>query len=106
MSDPLQAAADPTATLNNFTLQDLAQFTREKSFPANDSQDFKVFYAGRDDVHGILQYLLARCSQSLRLNMFGYDDNVLDQIIQGLVADEHVMVQGTLDKSQASGVHE
>lgn len=40
------------------------------------------------------------------MNMFGYDDDVLDTIIQGLVASEHVMVQGTLDKSQASGVHE
>jgi hypothetical protein len=102
----LSEAESPRTTLNSFRLDDLAQFTREKSFPAGDSPDFRVFYVGRDDVHGILKYLLARCSRSLRMNMFGYDDDELDQIIQGLVASEHVFVQGTLDKSQAAGVHE
>jgi hypothetical protein len=106
VSDALQVAADPAATLNSFTLNDLAPFTREKSFSTGDSPDFRVFYVGRDDVHGILKFLLARCSRSLRLNMFGYDDDELDQIIGGLVDSEHVMVQGTLDKSQAGGVHE
>ena len=102
----LAAAKEPTTTLNDFRLDHLAPFTRERSFPAGDSPDFRVFYVGRDDVHGILAYLLARCSRSLRLNMFGYDDDALDTIIRGLVASEHVFVQGTLDKSQASGVHE
>lgn len=102
----LDTAANTSCTLNNFSLNDLAPFTREKSFPAGDSQDFRVLYVGRDDVHGPLKYLLARCSRSLRMNQFGYDDDELDQIIQGLVASEHVMVQGTLDKSQAAGVHE
>lgn len=106
MSDALKTAADPSATLNDFALNDLAQFKREKSFPAGDSPDFRVFYVGRDDVHGVLAYLLARCSRSLRLNMFGYDDEDLDQIIRGLVDSEHVFVQGTLDRSQAGGVHE
>lgn len=92
--------------LHRFTLDALAPFTRERSFDPRDSKDFRVFYAGRDDVHGILRYLLSRCSRSLRLNMFGYDDEELDQIIRGLVDSEHVFVQGTLDKSQASGVHE
>ena len=102
----LAAAADPRVTLNDFRLDHLAPFTRERSFPAADSADFRVFYVGRDDVHGILAYLLARCSRSLRLNMFGYDDEALDLIIRGLVGSEHVFVQGTLDRSQASGVHE
>jgi hypothetical protein len=97
--------SDP-ASLNGFTLDDLAPFTREKSFPAGDSRDFRVFYVGRDDVHGILRYLLARCTRSLRMNMFGYDDDELDRLIRRLVDSEHVFVQGTLDKSQASGVHE
>lgn len=93
-------------SLNGFTFNDLASFTREKSFASNDSVDFRVFYVGRDDVHGILAYLLARCSRSLRLNQFGYDDDMLDKLIRMLVASEHVFVQGTLDKSQAGGVHE
>ena len=106
MTAALEAAADPAATLNAFTLDDLAPYKREKSFPTGDSPDFRVFYVGRDDVHGVLKHLLARCSRSLRLNMFGYDDDELDQIIRGLVDSEHVFVQGTLDRSQAGGVHE
>jgi hypothetical protein len=93
-------------SLNDFTLDDLAPFTPEKSFPAGDSPDFRVFYVGRDDVHGILKYLLERCTHSLRMNMFGYDDDELDAAIRNLVDAEHVFVQGTLDKSQAGGVHE
>ena len=93
-------------SLNGFTLADLAPFKREQSFAAHDSADFRVFYVGRDDVHGVLKYLLSRCSRSLYMNMFGYDDDELDSTIQGLVASDHVFVQGTLDKSQASGVHE
>lgn len=102
----LQTAQDPTATLNSFTWADLAPFKREKSFPSIDSLDFRVFYAGRDDVHGVLKHLLARCSRSLKLNMFGYDDEELDAVIGHLVDSSHVFVQGTLDKSQAGGVHE
>jgi hypothetical protein len=102
----LAAAIEPTTTLNAFVLDDLAQFTREGSFPAGDSPDFRVLYVGRDDVHGALKYLLARCSRSLRLNMFGYDDDELDQIIRHLIESENVYVQGTLDKSQSGGVHE
>lgn len=98
MSDP--------GTLNQFFLNDLAQFKREKSFPRADSNDFRVFYVGRDDVHGVLKYLLSRCSRSLKMNMFGYDDDELNAIIEGLVVNEHVYVQGTLDKSQSGGVHE
>jgi hypothetical protein len=100
------AAADPTETLQTFSIDDLAQFTRERAFSAGDSPDFRVFYVGRDDVHDVLKYLLARCSRSLKLNMFGYDDDELNTIIQGLVEDQHVYVQGTLDRSQAGGVHE
>ena len=102
----LAAAVVPSVSLNSFKLADLAPFRREKSFPASDSEDFRVLYVGRDDVHSALKYLLARCTRSLRLNMFGYDDDELDQIIRHLIESEHVYVQGTLDKSQSTGVHE
>ena len=90
---PLQAAANPKATLNAFQLSDLAQFTREGSFPQGDSEDFRVFYVGRDDVHGVLKYLLARTCRSLRFNQFGYDDPELNAIIVHLITTEHVYVQ-------------
>jgi hypothetical protein len=34
-------------------------------------------HVGRDDVHGILKYLLSRATLSLYLNMFEYDDEEL-----------------------------
>jgi len=98
--------ANPAPSLQAFALEDLAQFTRERSFDPRDSQDFRVLYVGRDDVHGALAYVLSRCTRSLKLNMFGYDDDALNAIIAGLVDDDDVFVQGTLDKSQSGGVHE
>lgn len=102
----LAIAQDPTQTLTTFSLGALVQFKREKAFDPNDSQDFRVFYVGRDDVHGVLRYLLARCSRSLYFNQFGYDDDELDAIIKHLIESDHVFVQGTLDSSQFGGVHE
>lgn len=106
MIDYLTIASNPLATLNNFHLDDLRVYTREGSFPQNDSADFREFYVGRDDVHGVLKYILSRCSRSVKFNQFGYDDDELDALIQHLLVNDHVYVQGTLDKSQAGGVHE
>ena len=101
-----KTSPQPAPSLATFTLDDLAQFKREGQFDPGDSGDARTFYVGRDDVHGILKYLLSRCSRSLYMNMFGYDDDELNGIIAGLVDSEHVFVQGTLDKSQSGGVHE
>lgn len=94
------------APLSTFNLDDLAQFTKEGVFSPSDSQDYRVLYAGRDDVHGALAYVLSRCTRSLVFNMFGYDDDALDAEIVKLIEDDNVSVVGTLDKSQAGGVHE
>ena len=102
----LRVAGNPAINLHNFTFDQLAPFKREKSFPQGDSPDVRIFYVGRDDVHGVLKWLLARCTRSLKFNQFGYDDDELDAIIRGLVEAKSVYVQGTLDKSQAAGVHE
>jgi hypothetical protein len=93
-------------TLQSFTLDDLAQYTREGAFGPTASPDFRVFYVGRDDAHGVLVHLFSRVRLSVKMNMFGYDDDQLNQILFGLVQDPTVMVSVTLDKSQASGVHE
>ena len=68
--------------------------------------DHYLFFVGRDDCHGILKTLIAAEKHMLKLNMFGYDDDELDQIIEGLIKDAGVKVQATLDRSQAGGVHE
>ena len=93
-------------TLQTFTLDNLAQYTREGAFGPTASADFRVFYVGRDDVHGVLVHLFSRVRLSVKMNMFGYDDDQLNQILLGLAEDPSVMVQVTLDKSQASGAHE
>jgi hypothetical protein len=65
-----------------------------------------LFMVGRDDVHGILLALLTAETMGLKLNMFGYDDDELDKAIRDLMINPNVAVQGSLDKSQAGGVHE
>ncbi len=93
-------------TLQHFTLDDLAPYTVEQAFGPTASPDFRVFYVGRDDVHGVLMHLFTRVSLSVTMNMFGYDDDDLNNVLMGLVKNPTVMVQVTLDKSQASGAHE
>jgi hypothetical protein len=93
-------------SLATFELGQLAKFTPEGSFPLGDSPDFRAFYVGRDDVHGILVQLFTAVTLSAKLNMFGYDDDELNKLLMGLAENPRVVVQVTLDKSQSGGVHE
>lgn len=97
---------DPTQSLQTFTLADLAQYTEEKAFSTNASNDVHLFYVGRDDVHDILKYILSRVTNSLYLNMFGFDDSELNNILMQKVMDPNVTMLITLDLSQSKGVHE
>ena len=65
-----------------------------------------MFYVGRDDVHGVLMHLFTRISLSVKMNMFGYDDDDLNQVLMGLVQNPAIMVHVTLDKSQSAGATE
>jgi len=101
---PVSTAATTTPdhpSLQHFTLDDLAVYTAEKAFGPTASADFRVFYVGRDDVHGVLMHLYTRVSLSVKMNMFGYDDDDLNTVLMGLVQNPSVMVQVTLDKSQS-----
>jgi len=93
-------------SLQTFTLADLEQFTKEGAYSNTASKDFHLFYVGRDDVHGILKYLLSRVRTSLYLNMFGYDDAELNAECMRCAKDPSITSVITLDKSQAGGVHE
>jgi len=57
------------ASLLTFSLAELEQVTKEGVYASNASRDFHLFYVGRDDVHGILQYLLSRVRTSLYLKL-------------------------------------
>ena len=93
-------------SLQTFTLADLAQYTKEGVYSNSASKDFHLFYVGRDDVHSILNHLLSRITTSLYLNMFGYDDEELNSECMRCAEDPTITTVITLDKSQASGVHE
>jgi hypothetical protein len=57
-------------------------------------------------VHDILKYVLSRARVSLYVNMFGYDDDELNNVLMEKVFDPSVTMLITLDKSQAGGKHE
>jgi len=97
---------DPTQSLQTFSLPDLAQYTKEAAYSTNASKDVHLFYVGRDDVHDILKYILSRVTISLYLNMFGFDDSELNNILMQKALNPAVTMLITLDQSQASGVHE
>jgi hypothetical protein len=86
-------------------LAPLGQYTPEGALTPGYG-DHYIFMVGRDDVHGILHYLIPRETMYFRLNMFGYDDDQLNADILVLMHNPGVMVQGSLDRSQAGGVHE
>jgi hypothetical protein len=100
------ANADPSQSLQTFELIDLQQYTLEKTYSPAAGKQFHLFFVGRDNVHDVLKHVLSRTRVSLYLNMFGYDDDELNQILMDKVLDPNVTMLITLDKSQAGGKHE
>jgi len=101
-----KAAATKAAAAAAFAWDDLAQYKAEKRFLDGYPPDQRSFFSPRDDIHPLLASLLASAQHSLVLNMYGYDDPELDELIRGKLDSKHVYVQMSLDKSQAGGVHE
>lgn len=87
------------------TLAILGQYTPEGVLTPGYGNSY-LFFVGRDDVHGILLYLIQNEKLSLKINMFGFDDQELNDAILALFKVPSVHVQVSLDKSQAGGVHE
>lgn len=102
----INAVDYPQQTLLDFELADLAQFTLEGIYSNNASRDFHLFFVGHDNVHEILKYLFSRATNSIYMNMFGYDDDELNEILMQKALDSSITMLITLDKSQAGGVHE
>ncbi len=103
---PSNAINNPSQSLQTFSLLDLQQYTQEGAYASTASKDFHLFYVGRDDVHDILKHVLSRVSVSLYLNMFGYDDDELNDILMAKALDPSITMLITLDQSQAGSVHE
>jgi phosphatidylserine/phosphatidylglycerophosphate/cardiolipin synthase-like enzyme len=89
-----------------FNWDDLAQYKTEGRFLDGYPDELRTFFSPRDKIHELLMALLDSAQHSIVVNMFGYDDDDLNNIIQGKLNDEHIYVQMSLDRSQAAGVHE
>lgn len=83
----------------------LGKFTPEGSLVRGHGDQY-LFLVGRDDCHSILKTLLGTELLGFKFGMFGYDDDELNAAILALLGNPNIHVQGTLDKSQAGGVHE
>jgi hypothetical protein len=83
----------------------LAKYTPESALTPGFG-DHYLFMVGRDDCHSILLDLINQERLFFKFNMFGYDDDELNQAIMAKFDDPSVRVQASLDRSQAGGVHE
>lgn len=99
-------AAAKQAAPAEFVWDDLARYKAEERFLDGYPPDQRSFFSPRDHLHPMLASLLASAQHSLVLNMYGYDDPELDELIRGKLDSKHVYVQMSLDKSQAGGKHE
>lgn len=104
---PTNALSAPAPSLRTFTLADLEQYARDgdPNDPAA-SRDASMFYVGVDDVHGALLHMISRATISIHINMYGFDDEAINAVLMAKVMDPSVLVQITLDLSQAGGTHE
>lgn len=68
--------------------------------------DRRILYSPIDDVHEALRSIIASCTRSLILSMYGFDDDELAELIAHLLDNPRIYCQISLDRSQAGGVHE
>lgn len=86
-------------------LAELGQFTPEGRLTPGYGNHY-LFFVGKDDVHGILHSLIPKEKLMFKFNMFGYDDDELNEDIMDLFKNPGIKIQASLDRSQAGGVHE
>jgi phosphatidylserine/phosphatidylglycerophosphate/cardiolipin synthase-like enzyme len=100
---PAESKAHTSAAVVTFNWDELARYKAESRFLDGYPSDRRTFFSPRDEVHPLLLSLISSAQHSLVLNMYGYDDNELDQAIREKLDSDHVFVQMSLDKSQAAG---
>jgi phosphatidylserine/phosphatidylglycerophosphate/cardiolipin synthase-like enzyme len=94
--------------MQSVQLTDLDQYKRPQPWlpDAEYPSMMRTFYSPIDDVHGVLKEIIGSCRRSLVAAVYGYDDDELAAMIDGLLKNPAIYVQITLDRSQAGGVHE
>ena len=84
----------------------LGKYKQLGRMPDSYPQMLGTFWSGQDKVHALIVDLLKYASESVVLNMFGYDLDDADAVIRAKMLDPHIYVQMSLDSTQAGGVHE
>ncbi len=86
---------------------DLGQFKAGGSFPGDYSETTLAFFSPNDPgVHQVILWALLQADQAIVFNVYGFDDDEFAQVIFAAAQNPKCYVQGSLDKSQAGGVHE
>jgi phosphatidylserine/phosphatidylglycerophosphate/cardiolipin synthase-like enzyme len=87
--------------------EDLGQFKEAGAFPADYPADTRTFYSPRDPgVHQVILWTLLQAKHSIVFNVYGFDDDDAALVVFEAARNPRMYVQGSLDKSQAGGVHE
>lgn len=86
-------------------LAELGQFTPEGALTPGYGDSY-TFFAGHDDIHGIIMYLLKKETVGEKSNEYGFDDAEYNTLIMEKVQDPNFYLQMTLDKVQEAGPHE
>lgn len=69
--------------------------------------EVRAFFSPRDVcVPLVIDRIISSAQHSVKVNMYGYDDDRLDAILHSKAAEPGFCFQMSLDKSQSRGVHE
>lgn len=100
-------AALTQAELAALKWEDLGQFKAGGSFPVDYGTETLAFFSPNDPgVHQVILWALLQADQAIVFNVYGFDDDEFAEVIFAAAHDPQCYVQGSLDKSQAGGVHE
>jgi phosphatidylserine/phosphatidylglycerophosphate/cardiolipin synthase-like enzyme len=90
--------------LSAVPFEELGRFKAAARFPAGYSTEFLTFYSPRDSgLHQVIIWTLLQATQSLVVNMYGFDDPHAAALIQLHTENGDLAVSLSLDRIQAAG---
>lgn len=87
-------------------ISQLWAFKSEGSIPDGASASAVPMFAGRDNIHAALLAAIGSARSSFKMNMYGFDDPEIADAVWALVVNPKILVEVTLDKTQAGGIAE
>ena len=90
--------------LKALSFEDLGRFKSAGRFPEGYSTESLTFYSPRDTgVHQVILWTALQATHSVAINMYGFDDPHVADVVRMHAEQEHMAVTLTLDSSQAGG---